>query len=103
MKCPACGHEVTDAEPATPPLLGELTIGSMTAGRGFVARRADRDIVYLVEAALAEHIPTSLTALRNRFVAPPPIPDEPQEAPSEPSAVDESPAAAESVESLPVD
>ncbi|MDH3686624.1 MAG: DUF4340 domain-containing protein [Myxococcales bacterium] len=77
--------EGTDAEDAAPVLLGELAIGSTTAGRGFVARRPDRATVFLVDAALAEHIPVSLDALRNRFLAPPPTPPDAAPSPSDAS------------------
>jgi hypothetical protein len=55
-------------EGAEAPLLAELELGVSDADRGVVARRPDRDIVYLADSALAEHVPVGLDALRDRFV-----------------------------------
>jgi len=60
-----------EAADADAPLLAELELGVSDEGRGIVARRTDRETVYVAEYALAEHVPVSLEALRNRFVEEP--------------------------------
>lgn len=57
-----------ETEKGDAPLLAELELGVADAGRGVVARRTDRDIVYIAEYAMAEHVPVSVDALRNRFL-----------------------------------
>jgi hypothetical protein len=52
---------------ATP--LGEVWLGELDAKRGIFARRPDAPTVFLLDAVLAEHVPLSLEAFRNRFVA----------------------------------
>ena len=53
------------------PVLAELALGVSDADRGVIAKRADREIVYLADFALGEEVPLGLEALRNRFVEPP--------------------------------
>jgi len=52
-----------------PALLAEVAIGEYDATRGIPARRADSEIVYTLDYGLAEHVPVSLDAFRNRFVS----------------------------------
>ena len=42
-------------------------IGMVRGEEGIVARTAGSDVVYLLDYELAEHIPLSLEAFRNRF------------------------------------
>lgn len=49
--------------------LGEVWLGELDAKRGIFARRPDAPTVFLLAATLAEHVPVSLEAFRNRFAA----------------------------------
>ncbi|MBW2394999.1 MAG: DUF4340 domain-containing protein [Deltaproteobacteria bacterium] len=49
--------------------LAELHLGRIEAGRGIAAQRPEDPIVYWLDGALAEHLPVSLEAWRNRFMA----------------------------------
>jgi hypothetical protein len=60
-----------DAAEGEVPLLAELELGVSDEDRGIVARRPDRETVYVAEYALAEHVPIGLDALRDRFVEEP--------------------------------
>lgn len=51
------------------PLLAEIHLGSADPARGIIARAAGEDRVYRLDYALAEHVPVSLEAFRNRFVS----------------------------------
>ena len=51
------------------PLLGELFLGRLEAGRGIAAQRPDDPVVYWLDESLAEHLPVSAEAFRNRFQA----------------------------------
>lgn len=55
------------------PLLADVSLGKVLANQGIVARRPDRDTVYVLDYDLAEYIPVSLEALRNRFLAEEPV------------------------------
>jgi len=50
------------------PVLADLQLGVQQGDR-VLAKRADRPTVFRMDAALAEHIPVSLEAFRNRFVS----------------------------------
>jgi hypothetical protein len=50
-------------------VLAELFLGRSDPERGIFARVPGRDTVYALEAGLAEHVPISLEAFRNRFVS----------------------------------
>jgi hypothetical protein len=51
------------------PLLAEVFLGEVDHERGIVAQRAGQERVYRIDYALAEHLPVSLEALRNRFLS----------------------------------
>jgi hypothetical protein len=55
------------AEPGIAPKLAEIHIGSSYGPDGIIARAAGDPIVYRLDYELAEHIPVSLEAFRNRF------------------------------------
>ena len=57
------------AEGGEPRLLADVALGEYDSARGIPARRADSEIVYRLDYGLAEHIPVSLDAFRNRFVS----------------------------------
>jgi hypothetical protein len=50
------------------PLLAELRVGELRGGGDIVAQRLDRPEVFSLDAALAEHIPVNIDALRARFL-----------------------------------
>jgi hypothetical protein len=56
-------------EGAEVPRLAEIHLGRADPERGIAAVAAGSDIVYLLDYALAEHIPISLEAFRNRFAS----------------------------------
>lgn len=58
----------TASEAEGPPLLGAVQLGDVT-GEGIYARRPDADTVYRLSPDLAEHLPVSLEAFRNRFLS----------------------------------
>lgn len=60
---------VAGEEGAEDTVLAELRLGRLEVGRGIAAQRPDDPIVYWLEEGLAEHLPVSLEAFRNRFVA----------------------------------
>jgi len=51
------------------PVLAEVQLGAIDPDLGIVARRADGERVYRIDYGLAEHLPVSLEALRNRFLS----------------------------------
>jgi hypothetical protein len=51
------------------PKLVEVWLGEVDAKRGLFAQSPDVTTVYALDAALAEHLPVSLEAFRNRFVS----------------------------------
>lgn len=51
------------------PLLAELFFGRVDPDRGVFVRVPGRDTVYAIGAGIAEHVPVSLEAFRNRFVS----------------------------------
>jgi hypothetical protein len=55
------------AEPGIAPKLAEVHIGGSYGPDGIIARAAGDPIVYRLDYELAEHIPVSLEAFRNRF------------------------------------
>lgn len=59
------------------PLLSEIELGRNDGEKGFVAKPAASSAVYLVEAALAEHLPTSLAHWRETFLSKEPPPSTP--------------------------
>jgi hypothetical protein len=61
-------------------LIAEIQLGDLRDD-GIPARTPDRETIFLLDAELAEHIPLSLEAVRNRFLAEP-----------EPAELDDSPA-----------
>jgi len=50
-------------------VLADVQIGDLQAGRGIAARRAGSELVYWLDGKLAEHLPVSLEAYRNRFAS----------------------------------
>lgn len=62
------------------PLLADLLFGIAKGGRIY-AKVPDRTTVYALSDALAEHVPMSLEAYRNHFVAPPEAANAPAAAP----------------------
>jgi len=61
-----------DAAADTPaPTLAQVEIGRIETGRGIFARKTGQDTVYLLDPALAEHLPVSYEAFENRFRAEP--------------------------------
>jgi len=50
--------------------LAEVALGTFDPEEGIVAKAADRDTVYRLDYELAESLPVSLEAFRNRFLAP---------------------------------
>jgi hypothetical protein len=73
------------------PKLAEVWLGELDAKRGIFARRADAPTVFLLDAALAEHVPVSLEAFRNRFVSkePPAAAGAPEAGPELPEEVED--------------
>ncbi len=59
--------------------LAEVRLGKIQGSDGIVAQRADRETVFQVDYEVAEHLPVSVEALRNRFLEPdaPPEPELP--------------------------
>ncbi len=55
-------------EGAEPPLLAEVHLGQVDPERGIVAKTPDRPTVYRIPHSLAEHLPVSVEAFRNRFL-----------------------------------
>jgi len=51
------------------PVLAEVMLGEVDPDRGIAARVRDSERVYRIDYALAEHLPVSLEALRNRFLS----------------------------------
>ncbi len=51
------------------PLLAELRLGRLEPEHGVAAQHDDDPVVYWIDAKLAEHLPISLEAFRNRFRA----------------------------------
>ncbi len=58
----------SDAQDASQPL-ARVRIGVFRGDRGIVAQSVGDPVIYLLKDALAEHIPISLEAFRNRFLA----------------------------------
>jgi hypothetical protein len=86
------------AEGQQPAPLAEVQLGRLDAKQGIAARRTGSETVYWLDPQLAEHLPVSLDAFRNRFVSaePPPevaVPEAPAEA--EPAPAPEEPPAPE--------
>jgi hypothetical protein len=59
--------ETAEGKPA--PVLGEVLLGEADHDLGIVARSASSERIYRLDFALAEHVPVSLEALRNRFLS----------------------------------
>jgi hypothetical protein len=57
------------ADDGSEPVLAELFLGSSDPERGIFALVPGRDTVYALDTGLAEHVPISLEAFRNRFVS----------------------------------
>lgn len=70
------------AEGGEAPELAAVLFGLVKGGRIY-AKVPDRPTVYVLSDALAEHVPMSLEAYRNRFVAPPASAETPPAAPHE--------------------
>jgi hypothetical protein len=62
------------------PVLADVQLGVQKGDR-IIARRADRDTIFQLDAALAEQIPVNLEAFRNRFLT--------QEEPADEGAVED--------------
>ncbi len=56
-------------EGAEGPVLAEILLGEPDPDRGIVARSADGERIYRIAFELAEHLPLSAEALRNRFLS----------------------------------
>ena len=54
-------------EPGSAPKLAEVHLGGSYGPDGIIARAAGDPVVYRLDYELAEHIPDSLEAFRNRF------------------------------------
>jgi hypothetical protein len=72
--------EGEDVEEAASPVLAEIQFGAVRGSEWILARAAGDPTVYELDYALAEHVPVTLEAFRNRFVvgkeeaeAPPPL------------------------------
>lgn len=61
--------EPGEGETGSGPLVANVALGAADAERGIAAMRAEGDEIYRLDYALAEHLPVSLEALRNRFVS----------------------------------
>jgi hypothetical protein len=57
--------------------LGAFELGSFDSSRGILARRPGAEPVYRLDYALAEHLPLSLDAFRNRFLSAEPAEEAP--------------------------
>jgi len=57
------------ADGGDPRLLADVSLGQPVFGQGIPALRPERETVYLIDYDLAEHIPVSVDAMRNRFLA----------------------------------
>ena len=77
------GDEQEAAEPAPLPRLAEIHIGNVEGSEWIIARAVGDPGVYRLEYELAEHVPVSLEAFRNRFLAAGPAADAPPAAPTE--------------------
>jgi hypothetical protein len=67
-------------EGAEPPVLAEVQLGDVDPAQGIPARTPAREAVYRLDPALAEHVPVSLEAFRERFRSEEeskPVPEEP--------------------------
>jgi hypothetical protein len=62
---------VSGAGEADAPRLAELRIGMPRGSEGFIAQSGESPIVFAIAGHRAEHIPVSLEAFRNRFLAEP--------------------------------
>lgn len=79
-----------------PALLAEVHLGELRGDEGVVARRPDRSEVFLLEYGVAEYLPVSLQAFRNRFASEAePETEEPAPAEAEPETAEPAPAEAE--------
>jgi len=63
-------EEAMAAEPRSRPRLAEIQIGRVEASEWIIARAVGDPAVYKLDYELAEHLPVSLDALRNRFLEP---------------------------------
>jgi hypothetical protein len=94
-KAPDAAAEGTAEGQGEAPLLADLQLGVQDGNR-VIARRADRSIIFRMDAAKAEEIPVSLEAFRNRFVSKEPPPGDaaapPELPPSDAFAPAETPA-----------
>jgi hypothetical protein len=61
--------EDAEGEPAAPTELAEIHIGAFQGPDGIIARAVGDPTIYRIDYGLAEFIPVSLEAFRNRFVA----------------------------------
>jgi hypothetical protein len=80
-------------EGASETQLAEVAIGAPHGGDRIAARRGDRETVFEIDHALAEYIPVSLEAFRNRFAAKAAKAEEPGEAEAGPGGEGEAPSA----------
>lgn len=56
-------------ESAEPPVLADVSLGVLDPEQGIAARRADREEIFWLEPRVAESLPASLEAWRNRFAS----------------------------------
>ena len=66
---PRVRFRVKEAPDAGGGVLAEVWLGEADPDRGIVARSAERERVYRIDYALAEHLPISAEAFRNRFLS----------------------------------
>ncbi|MBW2235988.1 MAG: hypothetical protein JRG85_11405 [Deltaproteobacteria bacterium] len=57
--------------------LGAFELGAFDSSRGILARSPGGETVYRLDYALAEHLPLSLDAFRNRFLSAEPADEAP--------------------------
>jgi hypothetical protein len=63
------GAQDAEQAPAALPRLAEIHIGNVEGSESILARAAGDPVVYRLSYEFAEHLPVSLDALRNRFLA----------------------------------
>jgi hypothetical protein len=71
------------ADPTARPRLAEIQIGRVEDSEWIIARAVGDPVIYRLDYDLAEHLPVSLDAFRNRFVREPEKAEEAGEAPLE--------------------
>jgi hypothetical protein len=88
----AAPEDAAPQEEAAEQRLAEVRIGAAHGSEGFAAQSGESPELFLLGSSEAEHLPVSLEAYRNRFLAPP--------QPPAPAAAPQDPAEAEFLEEL---